>query len=124
MLTGNVIIADDDPAIIMIVSDIVKRAGFASLTARDGKEAHLLLLKTPVDLLITDEAMPHVNGTEIARWMRGQDRLRNVPVILMSAEENSAAIDKAIEDKIIDSFIAKPFRAAALTNLLVLHMNA
>ncbi len=123
MTTGNILIADDDPSIIMIVSAILRRAGYNPLPARDGKEAHQLLQKTPVDLLITDEVMPHVTGTEIARWMRGQEQLRNIPIILMSAEENPAAFRKALEDKTIDGFLPKPFNAKTLTGLIELHLN-
>jgi len=123
MTTGNILIADDDPSIIMIVSAILRRAGYNPLSARDGKEAHQILQKTPVDLLITDEVMPHVTGTEIARWMRGQEQLRNIPIIMMSAEENPIAFSKALEDKTIDNFLPKPFNAKALTDLLELHLS-
>ena len=123
MTLGNILIADDDPSIVMIVSAILRRAGYNTVTARDGKEAHLLLQKTPVDLLITDEVMPHVTGTELARWMRGQEKLRNIPIIMMSAEENPAAFSKSLEDKTIDSFLQKPFNAKALSDLLELHLN-
>ena len=123
MTSGNILIADDDPSIVMIVSAIVRRAGYNPMPARDGKEAHLLLQKTAIDLLITDEVMPHVTGIEIARWMRGREQLRNIPIIMMSAEENPAAFSKALEDKTIDSFLAKPFNAKALTDLLELYMN-
>ena len=60
MTPRNVLIADDDPSIVMIVSAILKRAGHHPIPARDGKEAHALLEKTHIDLLITDEVMPHV----------------------------------------------------------------
>ena len=123
MTSRNILIADDDPSIIMIVSAIVSRGGNNPLTARDGKEAHQLLQKTPIDLLITDEVMPHVTGTEIARWMRQQEHLRNIPVIIMSAEENPNAFSKALEDKIINSFLPKPFNAKTLNELLELHLN-
>jgi CheY-like chemotaxis protein len=123
MTSRNILIADDDPSIIMIVSHIVKRAGYNPLTARDGKEAHRLLQKTPIDLLITDEVMPHITGTEIARWIRGQEHLRNLPIIIMSAEENPAAFSKALEDKTIDSFLPKPFQAKALGDLLEMYMS-
>jgi CheY-like chemotaxis protein len=73
--------------------------------------------------LITDEVMPHVTGTEIARWMRQQEHLRNIPVIMMSAEENPTAFNKALEDKIINSFLPKPFNAKALTALLESYFN-
>ncbi len=123
MTSRNVLIADDDPSIIMIVSAIVKRAGYNPVPARDGKEAHLLLQKTSVDLLITDEVMPHVTGTEVARWMRNQEQLREIPIIMMSAEENPAAFNKALEDKIINSFLPKPFSAKSLTDLLEIYIN-
>lgn len=77
MTTGNIFIADDDPSILMIVSAILRRAGYNLVTARDGKEAHQLLQKTPIDLLVTDEVMPHVTGTELARWMRGKFQNNN-----------------------------------------------
>ena len=118
MTSRNILIADDDPSIILIVSAIVRRSGNNPLAARDGKEAHQLLQKTPIDLLITDEVMPHVTGTEIARWMRQQEHLRNIPIIIMSAEENPQAFSKVLEDKIIDSFLPKPFNAKILSALL------
>lgn len=105
MTTGNIFIADDDPSILMIVSAILRRAGYNLVTARDAKEVHQLLQKTPIDLLVTDEVMPHVTGTELARWMRGHEKLRNIPIIMISAEENSAAFNKALGDKTIDSFM-------------------
>jgi len=123
MSTRNILIADDDPSIIMIVSAIVRRAGYNPVPARDGKEAHLLLQKTAVELLITDEVMPHVTGTEIARWMRDQEQLRKIPIIMMSAEENPAAFNKILEDKVINSFLPKPFSAKSLTELLEKYMN-
>ncbi len=116
-------IADDDPSIVMIVSAILRRAGYNAVTARDGKEAHQLLQKTPIVLLITDEVMPHVTGTDLAHWMRGQEKLRNIPIIMMSAEENPSAFSKALEDKTIDSFLQKPFNPKALSDLLELHSN-
>ncbi len=78
MTSRNILIADDDPSIIMIVSHVVRRAGYNPLSAGDGKEAHRLLQKTQIDSLITDEVMPHVTGTEIARWMREQEYRRVV----------------------------------------------
>jgi CheY-like chemotaxis protein len=47
MTSRNILIADDDPSIIMIVSAIVRRGGYNPLAARDGKEAHQILQKTP-----------------------------------------------------------------------------
>ena len=123
MTSRNILIADDDPSIIMIVSAIVPRAGHHPISARDGKEAHLLLRKTPVDLLITDEVMPHVTGTELARWMRDEEHLQKIPIIIMSAEENPAAFNKALEDKIINSFLPKPFSAKLLTDLIAAYLD-
>jgi CheY-like chemotaxis protein len=123
MTKGNILIADDDPSIIMIVSAILRRAGYNPVTARDGKEAHRILQNTPIDLLITDEVMPHVTGTDLARWMRGQEKLRNIPIIMISAEENPAAFSKALEDKTIDNFLPKPFNAKAVADLLELHLS-
>lgn len=123
MSLQNILIADDDPAIIMIVSTIVKRAGYNALPARDGKEAFIILQSTPIDLLITDEVMPHATGSEIARLMRSQEKLKNIPVILISAEENPSAFNNLLADKTINSFLPKPFNAKALSLLLNEYLN-
>ncbi len=123
MTSRNILIADDDASIIMIVNAILKRVGYNPVPARDGKEAHSLLQKTPINLLITDEVMPHATGTEIAQWMHTHEQFRNIPIIMMSAEENPAAFNKTLKDKTIDSFLPKPFNAKALTDLLELYMN-
>ncbi len=124
MTSKNILIADDDPSIIMIVSAVAKRAGYHPVPARDGKEAHALLQKTPVDLLITDETMPHLTGTELARWLRGQDKLRHTPVIMMSAEQNPAAFKKLTDDQIVNGFLAKPFNAKTLSDLLASYLGS
>ena len=123
MTSKNILIADDDPSIILIVSTVAKRAGFNPVTARDGKEAYSLLQKTPIDLLITDETMPHITGTEIARWLRSQEELQNIPVIMMSAEQNPAAFDKLLANKTINCFLPKPFNPRALADLLESYLN-
>lgn len=123
MTSKNILIADDDPSIVMIVSHVVRRFSAVSVSARDGKEAFALLQQQAFDLLITDETMPHITGLELAWWLRSQEKLSHIPVIMLSAEQNPTVFHKALADKTIDSFLPKPFNPKALSELLELFLK-
>ncbi len=80
-----VLIVDDESDILAMLRDVLEDAGFAVLTARDGKAALALLEHTPVALVLTDLMMPRVTGLQMAEQMRSNPRTAALPVLVMSA---------------------------------------
>ena len=97
-----ILIADDDQATLRLLGRVFQREGYQVMTARDGQEALTLAEQYQPEVVVSDIAMPRVNGMELARALRerpGDDRPK---VVLMSAYVRPR------EDE-SDAFIPKPF---------------
>ena len=80
------LIVDDHGDSTVIFSEAMKRAGFAVKVAYSGDEALACLADTVPDVVILDLCLPRVAGTEILRRIRGDERLANAYVIVISAD--------------------------------------
>jgi len=101
-----VLVVDDDDAIREALCDLLEDAGFATVGARHGLEALKLLgasTETPTFILL-DLMMPVMDGWAFCDSLRRNHRLREIPVIAISAAE----ISESIRPEGIDAFLAKP----------------
>jgi two-component system chemotaxis response regulator CheY len=94
----------------------LQRAGYKVITAADGLEAMKLALSSPIDVVITDAIMPHLSGQELARFLRQNPKLGNVPIVLLTGQQNKQAANA--RDVSIDAFLMKPVKADELANCL------
>lgn len=114
----QVLVADDDPAILRLVKAIVEKEGFTVLAARDGKEAYKLLQSgEPLAAAIFDVVMPYIQGTELVRFMQSEKRLMKIPVIMMTAEQNPRLSSESFSAGAI-AFLPKPFTSSQLQTML------
>ncbi len=81
----RILVADDSLVMRTLVELMLVKAGFRVFTAVNGQEAWELLQKVPIHLVVADICMPHLNGLELTRLIRADERLRPLPVVLMSA---------------------------------------
>jgi len=82
------VIVDDDPAVVWFLSDLLQRAGVEVLEAHDGDRALDLVLEKVPDLVIADVLMPGRDGFSLARELKRDVAVRDVPVILLSWKED------------------------------------
>lgn len=114
----QVLVADDDPAILRLVKAIVEKEGFSVVSARDGKEAYKLLQSGEnFSAVIFDVVMPYIQGTELVRYMKSEKRLMNIPVIMMTAEQNPRLSSESYAAGAV-AFLPKPFTASQLKMML------
>jgi CheY-like chemotaxis protein len=85
MAAETILIVDDDPICLTIASFALRTAGFTVKTAFDGMEALDLLQTLQPDLILSDIQMPNIDGFELARRTRQIARLRDVPMIALTA---------------------------------------
>ncbi len=114
----RILVADDDPAILRLVTAIVEKEGYEVVPAKDGREAYQLLQKD-ADFLagIFDVMMPHIQGPELVRYMRTEKRLMKIPVMMMTAEQNpKLSSDSFAAGAVV--FLPKPFTTAQLQIML------
>ncbi|WP_426752847.1 ATP-binding response regulator [Myxococcus sp. Y35] len=80
-----VLVADDEPAVLEVLSQVVEDLGHDVLRARDGEEALGLARVRRPQLVVTDHMMPRLSGVDLCRRMKQEAQLKDVPVILLSA---------------------------------------
>ncbi len=114
----QVLIADDDPAILRLVKIIIEKEGYTVVSARDGKEAYKLLQSgEPFVAAVFDVVMPYIQGTELAKHMQSEKRLMKIPVIIMTAEQNPRLSSESFSSGAV-AFLPKPFTTAQLKTML------
>ncbi|MBN1994734.1 MAG: response regulator [Anaerolineae bacterium] len=97
----RILVVDDDVDTVGFLKVILQHQGYEILTAQDGVEALELLQSHPVDLILTDVAMPHINGYELCQRIKNaaDSRLLLTPVILMSGRTLAVCRRERISNK-------------------------
>jgi len=110
---GSVLVVDDDPFIARLLEIELRAAGYEVRTANDGARALELAREHRPDLILADVMMPTMDGFELTRRLRGDDRTASVSVIMLSARGLSA---DRIEGLAVgaDDYIVKPFETPEL----------
>ena len=103
-----VLVADDDPDILALVTFRLERAGYDVVGASDGEQALQLALAQPPDLAVLDVMMPKLDGYEVTTRLRQNERTRRMPIILLTARVQEADIARGFEVG-ADDYVKKPF---------------
>ncbi len=110
----KILAADDDLIALRILKSALKKFGCTVISARDGIEAYEILQRGEAQLAVLDWMMPGMNGPEICRKMREEDRLKSIYIILLTSRDSR-------EDRIAglragaDDYITKPFNREELS---------
>src|SRR3954465_10509158 len=107
-----VLVADDEPAVLDALSQVVEDLGHQVMRAHDGREALQLAREQKPHLVVTDHMMPRLSGLDLVRQLREDDVLRDVPVLLLSAALPLGAGSEA------KAFLPKPFELSEFENLV------
>ena len=114
-MSKRILLADDNKQSLKLLKAIYDAEGYDVEVAADGKEAMDILLKTRVDLLVSDVLMPNVDGYYLCFKVRENEKLRNIPIIIYTATYTSESEAKVAMEMGADRFIRKP---AAIKTLL------
>ncbi len=85
---GRILLVDDDAHTIEILTRMLAREGYACLSASSGADGLALLATEPVDVILLDVMMPDMDGLQVCERLRQDDRLRPIPVILLTARDD------------------------------------
>jgi DNA-binding response OmpR family regulator len=109
---GSVLVVDDEPTIAEVVARYLERAGYRTRVAADGAAAIEAAAHQRPDLVVLDLMLPRIDGLEVMRRLREQDRER-IAVILLTAKSEEA--DRVIGLRLgADDYVVKPFSPAEL----------
>lgn len=111
----KILIADDEPDILEIISYNLSKEGYEIVTAKDGNEAIQLAMETKPDLLILDILMPYKSGMEVCQYLRMQPEFKDKLILFLTALSDEAIHVRGLENG-ADDYVTKPISPKVLTS--------
>ena len=108
MEAKKILVVDDEIHIVHVVAIKLRNNGYEVITAANGAEAFDLACSEKPDVVVTDLQMPVMTGLELVEKIRQNQKIQDIPVILLTAR-NFAIEDKQQEDLRISDCLSKPF---------------
>ncbi|OGW69141.1 MAG: hypothetical protein A2036_00245 [Omnitrophica bacterium GWA2_50_21] len=109
----KILIVDDEPDLVHMISNRLKASGYEVLSALDGQAGLELAKTTRPDLIILDLMLPRMDGYKVCSYIKKDSRYSKIPILLFSAKAQEEDI-KMGEEAGADAYIVKPFEAQAL----------
>ena len=109
----RVLIADDEPNIVMSLEFLMERAGYETRVAANGQEALDLAASFRPDLVLLDVMFPVKSGYEVCQQLKSQPATRGIKVVIISAKGRDVEVAKALELG-ADAYVTKPFSTREL----------
>jgi CheY-like chemotaxis protein len=112
--TPSILIVEDEYGLAELLRDVLTELGYDVTLAINGRRALEVLLEREIHLVLTDTMMPVMDGTELARTMRADDRYRSIPIVMMTSLVTAVPSATGLYDAVL----GKPFTPAALLKVL------
>ena len=114
----KILVVDDFSTMRRIIKNLLKDLGFANIQeADDGNTALPMLQQGDFDFVVTDWNMPGMQGIDLLRAIRSDDKLKQLPVLMVTAEAKKEQIVAAAQAG-VNGYVVKPFTAATLKEKL------
>jgi chemosensory pili system protein ChpA (sensor histidine kinase/response regulator) len=111
------LVVDDSITVRRVTQRLLERNGMRVLTARDGMDAVSILQEHVPDIILLDIEMPRMDGYEVAAHVRGDPRLKDVPIIMITSRVGEKHRARAIELG-VDDYLGKPYQEAQLLDAI------
>ena len=114
MNTQKFLVVDDSLTMRRIIRNALRSIGFENVReAANGQLAQQVMLEEGADFLVLDWNMPVMSGVELAKWVRGNNFFRNIPVLMITTKSSTDDIMVALGAE-VDDYIIKPFTPQGL----------
>ena len=112
-MSSSILVVDDDPGVLDVVSFMLRREGFEVDGERDGTAALSAAREKSYDIVILDVMLPYVSGYELLAAIRKSPAWARVPVLMLTSKSREADVVRALDGGAND-YITKPFQPAEL----------
>lgn len=112
-MSSKVLIADDEPNILISLEYLMKREGYEVLLARDGQEALDVLVRERPRLVLLDVMMPRKSGFEVCQELRANEAIKDTLVLMLTAKGRDTDVAKGLALG-ADAYMTKPFSTKEL----------
>ena len=111
---NSVLIVNDAPEQLVLMQNLLRKAGYSVITAEDGVQGLTLAKQKRPDLVISDVSMPRMNGLEFCEHLRADSALKSVPILLISAQQKDTESVVAGLRAGADDYLEIPFDSTRL----------
>ncbi len=118
----TVLVVDDDSTNVLVLESMLKREGYQTLQAHDGRQAVEMAKQHRPDLILLDIMMPEVDGFQACRSLQQESLTTDIPVIFLSALDDVECKVKAFDIGAVD-YVGKPFQKAEVLARVRLHLK-
>mgnify|MGYP003630699035 CR=1 FL=1 len=112
-----IMVTDDSVTVRKVTTRFLERNGYEVITAKDGIDALAKLEEHKPDLMLLDIEMPRMDGFEVATHVRHEERLKDVPIIMITSRTGEKHRERAF-DIGVNSYLGKPFQEAELLSTI------
>ncbi|HWK83987.1 MAG TPA: response regulator [Caldimonas sp.] len=112
-MSRSILIADDEPNILISLEYLMKREGYTVSVARDGEEAIAAILRDRPALVLLDVMMPKKSGFEVCQEVRANDAVKDTLILMLTAKGRETDVAKGLGHG-ADAYITKPFATKEL----------
>ena len=113
-MTTRILIADDEPNILISLEYLMKREGYEVHVARDGQEALDVMQRVHPQLVLLDVMMPRKTGFEVCQALRADESLKDTLVLMLTAKGRDTDVARGLGVG-ADAYMTKPFSTQELT---------
>lgn len=118
---ARILIVEDEPFIVETLRFALENAGYECLVAENGEDAIGLAREGNPGLILLDIMLPKLNGFQVCRLLKFDERYRHIPIIVLSAR--AQARDRLIGKEIgADEYVTKPFDLPALLEMIARYL--
>jgi CheY-like chemotaxis protein len=108
MPQGKILVVDDDPDTVQILTDLLSNEGYDVITAYTGKMALEKVRDDKPALVLLDIMMPHMDGLSVCQQIKDNPETKDIKIIILTSKDSNETLREAVEKK-ADWFIAKPY---------------
>jgi len=109
----KILVVDDERHIVRLVQVNLEREGHQVVSAFDGKEALKKVESEKPDLIVLDVMMPHMDGFEVLKRLKSDDKTKDIPVVMLTAKAQDADVFRGWASG-VDCYLTKPFNPVEL----------
>jgi CheY-like chemotaxis protein len=113
----TILVVDDSPVVVEAVRDALLKDGYTVLAAADGIEALDMVRQNRVDLILLDIDMPRMNGYQLCKLLKRDEKFREIPVVMLTAKSSDADRMWGVKAG-TDEYLTKPFNYAKVKEIL------
>jgi DNA-binding response OmpR family regulator len=122
-MTQSILVADDEPSILLSLQFLLQKAGYEVRLARTGEEVIQSVERSTPDLLLLDAMMPERDGYDVCQTIRADPRWTGLPIIMLTAKSRDVERQKGMALGATD-YVTKPFSTRDLVATVRKHLNS